>query len=79
MASVVDKIRTWQIKGELKKSSVKVSFCEREVFLVNCTAEWRPSVWGQCSRTCGDGGVQVTSTFAKINTSLKRSLAFEIC
>uniref|UniRef100_A0A0M3IRA2 TSP1_spondin domain-containing protein n=1 Tax=Ascaris lumbricoides TaxID=6252 RepID=A0A0M3IRA2_ASCLU len=26
---------------------------------VNCTAEWRPSVWGQCSRTCGDGGVQM--------------------
>ncbi|VDK86998.1 unnamed protein product, partial [Litomosoides sigmodontis] len=25
----------------------------------NCTAEWRPSVWGQCSRTCGDGGVQM--------------------
>ncbi|VDK56036.1 unnamed protein product [Gongylonema pulchrum] len=29
------------------------------VFSVNCTAEWRPSVWGQCSRTCGDGGVQM--------------------
>ncbi|VDO44577.1 unnamed protein product, partial [Brugia timori] len=26
---------------------------------VNCTADWRPSVWGQCSRTCGDGGVQM--------------------
>ncbi|VDM96548.1 unnamed protein product [Onchocerca ochengi] len=26
---------------------------------VNCTAIWRASVWGQCSRTCGDGGVQM--------------------
>ncbi|VDO58343.1 unnamed protein product [Onchocerca flexuosa] len=26
---------------------------------MNCTAIWRSSVWGQCSRTCGDGGVQV--------------------
>ncbi|KAI1722523.1 immunoglobulin domain-containing protein [Ditylenchus destructor] len=25
----------------------------------NCTAEWRPSAWGACSKTCGDGGVQM--------------------
>lgn len=25
----------------------------------NCSAEWRPSVWGACSKRCGDGGVQM--------------------
>uniref|UniRef100_A0A1I7VID5 Ig-like domain-containing protein n=1 Tax=Loa loa TaxID=7209 RepID=A0A1I7VID5_LOALO len=32
---------------------------KKECINVNCTADWRPSVWGQCSRTCGDGGVQM--------------------
>ncbi|VDM26060.1 unnamed protein product [Toxocara canis] len=32
---------------------------KKECVNMNCTAEWRPSVWGQCSRTCGDGGVQM--------------------
>uniref|UniRef100_F1KU82 ADAMTS-like protein 3 n=1 Tax=Ascaris suum TaxID=6253 RepID=F1KU82_ASCSU len=32
---------------------------KKECINMNCTAEWRPSVWGQCSRTCGDGGVQM--------------------
>ncbi|VDM95256.1 unnamed protein product [Thelazia callipaeda] len=32
---------------------------KKECVNVNCTAEWRSSVWGQCSRTCGDGGVQM--------------------
>ncbi|KAI6182267.1 ADAMTS-like protein 1 [Aphelenchoides bicaudatus] len=25
----------------------------------NCTAEWRSSIWGKCSKKCGDGGVQM--------------------
>ncbi|CAG9535093.1 unnamed protein product [Cercopithifilaria johnstoni] len=32
---------------------------KKECINVNCTADWRTSVWGQCSRTCGDGGVQM--------------------
>ncbi|KAI6203526.1 Ig-like domain-containing protein [Aphelenchoides besseyi] len=26
---------------------------------VNCTAEWKASIWGKCSKDCGDGGVQM--------------------
>ncbi|TKR59419.1 hypothetical protein L596_029090 [Steinernema carpocapsae] len=32
---------------------------KRECMNPNCTAEWRPSNWGSCSRTCGDGGLQM--------------------
>uniref|UniRef100_A0A915E5V3 Ig-like domain-containing protein n=1 Tax=Ditylenchus dipsaci TaxID=166011 RepID=A0A915E5V3_9BILA len=31
---------------------------KKECVNLNCTAEWRPSVWGKCSKSCGDGGVQ---------------------
>uniref|UniRef100_A0A914KVL1 Ig-like domain-containing protein n=1 Tax=Meloidogyne incognita TaxID=6306 RepID=A0A914KVL1_MELIC len=32
---------------------------KRECQNVNCSADWRPSVWGKCSKQCGDGGVQM--------------------
>ncbi|KAL3097571.1 hypothetical protein niasHT_023371 [Heterodera trifolii] len=32
---------------------------KRECENANCSAEWRPSVWGRCSKMCGDGGVQM--------------------
>ncbi|KAL3094865.1 hypothetical protein niasHS_006160 [Heterodera schachtii] len=32
---------------------------KRECENANCSAEWRPSVWGRCSKVCGDGGVQM--------------------
>uniref|UniRef100_A0A914GW47 Serine racemase n=1 Tax=Globodera rostochiensis TaxID=31243 RepID=A0A914GW47_GLORO len=32
---------------------------KRECENANCFAEWRPSVWGRCSKLCGDGGVQM--------------------
>ncbi|CAD5206224.1 unnamed protein product [Bursaphelenchus okinawaensis] len=43
------------------------NFCERktrpkikkECQNLNCTAEWKTSVWGKCSKKCDDGGVQM--------------------
>uniref|UniRef100_A0A1I8ANC8 Ig-like domain-containing protein n=1 Tax=Steinernema glaseri TaxID=37863 RepID=A0A1I8ANC8_9BILA len=32
---------------------------KRECMNANCTAEWRPSNWGSCSQSCGDGGLQM--------------------
>ncbi|KAE9547928.1 hypothetical protein FO519_008865 [Halicephalobus sp. NKZ332] len=51
----------------LNGTEADFAFCNRktrpkikkECLNKNCTAEWRPSIWGQCSKKCGDGGVQM--------------------
>uniref|UniRef100_A0A1I8BFU6 Ig-like domain-containing protein n=1 Tax=Meloidogyne hapla TaxID=6305 RepID=A0A1I8BFU6_MELHA len=40
----------------LRKTRPKL---KRECQNLNCSADWRPSVWGKCSKQCGDGGVQM--------------------
>uniref|UniRef100_A0A0N4ZKU1 Ig-like domain-containing protein n=1 Tax=Parastrongyloides trichosuri TaxID=131310 RepID=A0A0N4ZKU1_PARTI len=32
---------------------------KRECINKNCVAEWKPSTWGSCSKTCGDDGIQM--------------------
>ncbi|CAD5208958.1 unnamed protein product [Bursaphelenchus xylophilus] len=32
---------------------------KKECQNLNCTAEWKTSVWGKCSKKCDDGGVQM--------------------
>lgn len=32
---------------------------KKECSNTNCTAEWRSSIWGKCSKKCDDGGVQM--------------------
>ncbi|KAI6234395.1 Ig-like domain-containing protein [Aphelenchoides fujianensis] len=32
---------------------------KKECPSVSCVAEWKASIWGQCSKACGDGGVQM--------------------
>uniref|UniRef100_A0A158R5C5 Ig-like domain-containing protein n=1 Tax=Syphacia muris TaxID=451379 RepID=A0A158R5C5_9BILA len=48
-------------------TEVSAALCDKKTrpkqkmrcFNANCIAKWLPSDWGSCTRTCGDGGVQL--------------------